>query len=390
MTPPDILFATMAVGGSHVANAQAMAEAVESVAPGRYSMDQRELALDYEFNTFDNLHKGGWRKALEHPWTVVWGQRLIDALPVPCQFVERQLFRPVARKAAVELSKAPPKLVVVNHPIMCLATTMAQRQYGLRVPVLTYQSTTLDATALWAVRDVQRMMFGSPIARDILARMGVPLDRMDVVGYPVRKGFLTEETKSDAREAIGLDPDKFCALVSLGGEGVGQSTIEIIRTLRTLNDPIQQVVVTGRNPHLRDQVLAETDNDPLIRVEGFVDNMWEFLSAADLFVGKTGPATTLEVLSRGCPLIATSRSGPNENHIAKWLESKGLGRCAFTPAELRNVVEEYRSNPALLNSVASAAAKWDFPDMFERVGRYIAHFAETGEADTTLCGPGVF
>ena len=380
----------MAVGGSHVANAQAMAEAVEAVAPGRFSMVQREITRDYGFEAFDDLHKRGWRKALEHPWSVVWGQRLIDLSPRLCQLVNRRMLRRFARKAAEVLKANPPKLVVVNHPMLCVALTLAQKEYGLRVPVLTFQSTTLDATALWAVHDVQRMVLGSPIARDILVGMRVDRERMDVVGYPVRRGFLADVSKHEARKALDLDADRFTVLVSLGGEGVGGSPHEIIRTLCALDEPVQQVVITGRNPPLREQVLAEVGDDPLIRVEGFVDNMWDFLSAADLFVGKTGPATTMEVLSRGCPLVATVKSGANENQIASWLERKGLGHFAPGPGELHRVVEGYRRNPARLDTVARAAAEWDFPGMFDRVGRYIVHFAETGEADVSLCGRGVF
>ena len=380
----------MAVGGSHVANAQAMAEAVEAVAPGRFTIAQREIMRDYGFERFDDMHKHGWRKALERPWSIVWGQRLIDASPKLCQLVNRVMLRRFARRAAEVLSANPPKLVVANHPMLCVALTQAQRDYGLRVPVLTYQSTTLDATSLWAVRDAQRMALGSPIARDILARMGVPEKRMDVVGYPVRQGFLSDVTKERARESLGLDAELFTVLVAVGGEGIGGYPVDAVRTLRALDDKVQQVLITGRNPSLLEQLRVEVGDDPLVRVHGFVENMWDYLSAADLFVGKTGPATTLEVLSRGCPLVATANSGANENRIARWLEQKGLGRFAPGPEQLRGAVDWYRRNPARLETVAEVASQWDFPGMFERVGRYIAHFAETGKADTSLCGPGVY
>ena len=389
MSAPDILFATIAAGGSHVSSCQAMAEAVEAVAPGKFRLARREIMRDYGFTEFDDAHKRNWPRALEHPWTVVWGQRFIDQTPRLWQMFNRRMLLRFSRKAAEVLAADPPKLVVANHPWLCTALTQAQRKLGLAVPVLTFQTTTLDVTSLWAVRDVQRMFMGSPVARDLLAEMGVPRERMDVVGYPVRQGFLVRAPKAESRQRLGLEPDGFVVLVALGGEGVGGSPIQAIRALRALDQPVQQVVVTGRNDALRKAVEAEVQGDPLVRIEGFVDNMWDFMSAADVVVGKTGPASAMEALSQGRPLIATASSGGNENRIRQWLENHGVGHFAPDAATLRQVIPSYRHCPIRLAEVERISARWDFAEMADRVGRYIVHFADTGRPDHRLCGVGV-
>ena len=76
MPRPLILFATIAAGGSHVSSAEAMAQTVEASYPGAYHLELSDLMKDAGFRRFDALHKRSWRRALENPWTVTWGQAL--------------------------------------------------------------------------------------------------------------------------------------------------------------------------------------------------------------------------------------------------------------------------------------------------------------------------
>lgn len=54
--------------------------------------------------------------------------------------------------AAERINEERPKLVVGNHPFMVTALTMSREQFGLEVPVIHFQTTTLEVTSLWAFR----------------------------------------------------------------------------------------------------------------------------------------------------------------------------------------------------------------------------------------------
>ena len=103
----------------------------------------------------------------------------------------RLLLRSFAKDAAQRLNERRPALIVSNHGWLTTALTLAQRRFALEVPVLTFQTSTLDASALWADPEAERFMLGSPVAKDVLARLGVSRDKMDVVGYPVKQSFIT-------------------------------------------------------------------------------------------------------------------------------------------------------------------------------------------------------
>ena len=390
MTPPDgrkkILFATIAAGGSHVSSAEAMKEALEARYPGRFGLELYEPMKAYGFHTLDTRHKESWRWALTHPWTVVWGQRIIDSAPGVSVALHRRMLRPFAARAAEVLRQNPPDLIVANHGWLTVALTVSQRHFGLEVPVLTFQTSTLDVTALWADPDAERFLVGSPVARNGLVKLGVSGDKIDVVGYPVRQAFLDAPTKTEARAKLGLQ-DTFTCLVSLGGEGVGGNPEEVVAALRTLPF-VQVVVIAGRNEALRSS-LQTWSADPLVRVEGFVDNMADFVAACDVVIGKTGPAAVFETLAVGRPVLATRKSGGVENLFIRFLEDKELGHYTPTMAALLETVRAYHAAPEKLDGVASRTAALDFPGMNARVADYLAHYAVTGEPDLSLRGKGI-
>ena len=383
---PKILFATIAAGGSHVSSAEAMKEALGAHYPERFGLELYEPMKAYGFDALDTRHKESWRWALAHPWTVVWGQRVIDNAPRVSIALHRRMLRPFAARAAQVLRQDPPELIVVNHGWLTVALTMSQRDFGLDVPVLTFQTSTLDVTALWADPDAERFLVGSPVARNGLIKLGVSGDKIDVVGYPVRQSFLNAPGKSEARAKLGL-ADTFTCLVSLGGEGVGGNPEEVVAALRTLPF-VQVVVIAGRNEALK-EALHAWSADPLVRVEGFVDNMADFVAACDLVIGKTGPAAVFETLAVGRPMLATRKSGGVENLFIRFLEDKGLGHYTPTVNTLLETVRTYHAAPEKLSGVASSAAALDFPGMNARVADYLAHYAVTGEPDLSLRGEGI-
>ena len=384
----SILFATIAAGGSHVSSAEAMAQAVEAAYPSRYKLHISDLMKDFGFERFDAQHKRSWQNALSRPWTVVWGQRLIDSVPRVTVRVQRLMLRAFAERAAALLKEQRPKLVVANHGWLTTALTLGQRRYGLDVPVLTFQTSTLDASALWAEPEVERIVLGSSVAKERLVRLGVGRKKIDVVGYPVKQAFLQVQDKACSRKALGLE-NCFTCLVSLGGEGVGGRPHDLLRTLRELDFPVQIIVIAGRNVTLERELAALAAHDPLLHVEGFVNNMADFVAASDVVIGKTGPAAVFESLAVGRPVLAPHRTGSIESQMTYFLERRALGRYVPNAAALREAVSHYHAHPEHLQHIEKRSSALDFPGMTEHMAHYIAHYAETRRPDLSLTGSGI-
>jgi 1,2-diacylglycerol 3-beta-galactosyltransferase len=381
-----VLFATIAAGGGHVATARAMAEALERHFPGEFETRVSDFMFDLGMLREDRQHKELWRWALARPQLVRTGQRILDSAPTLTRRYHRLMLRRFSRTAADALRARPVDLVVANHGWLTVGLTRAQQRHGLGIPVLSFATEPLDASALWAEPAAEQFIVPSSAAKADLVRLGVESDKVDVIGYPVRDSFLNAPGKEAARHELGLG-EGFCCLVSLGGEGVGEDPRPWISAL--LADGHRVVVLTGRNPVLRRSLAPLAESWPTLRLEAYTDRVASFLAAADVVVGKAGPASVFETLAVGRPFIATGYAGLNELEVVRFLARRRLGTLAKTPRMVREAVAEYREDPGLLARSAEAARELDLPGMSERLARYIASYAHRGRPDSRFVTEGL-
>ena len=211
-----------------------------------------------------------------------------------------------------------------------------------------------------------------------MVRLGVPERKIDLIGYPVQRAFLDAPGKAAARAALGL-AERLTCLVSLGGEGVGSRAQATVQTL--LEHPLKPyvVVVTGRNAPLR----AKLEALPNVRALGFIPNMADYLAACDLLVGKAGPASVMEALAVGRPVLATSYAGLNEAKLVRFLEAKQLGAYVPQPAELSKALSQF-AGAATQQQVSSRAEALEIGVMTRNLSAYLAEVVTHGFPERPL------
>jgi UDP-N-acetylglucosamine:LPS N-acetylglucosamine transferase len=377
---PEILFATIAAGGGHVATAHAMSEAVEHHYPGRFELRVSDYMKEVGVTSvaaLDWLHKDLWRFMLRYPVLARASQRLMDAFPRLTITAQRRVVRGFARAVAADLRDDPPLLIVSNHGLMTAGLAEAKRIGGLEVPVLSFANELFGICAYWADPRTDHIVVPSEEARRDLVRFGVPAGKMSSVGfgYPVRQAFLNVPSKTEARARLGLE-DRFTCLISSGGEGVERNQRELVKVLLNSDVAPQVVVIAGRNEALKKELKALRTSK--LRIEGFVDDMATYLAASDVFVGKAGPASVYEALVVGRPALVTGYAGINEVGVARFVESQRLGRHVKTPRMLLEEVRRYASNPALLEEVARRCREMELAAATERLAHHIVRYARAG------------
>ena len=119
-------------------------------------------------------------------------------------------------------------------------------------------------------------------------------------------------------------------LVSGGGWGVGDVEGAVREVLASTG--VDQVVcLCGHNAELRAQLEADFAGDARVRVEGFTDEMPDWLAAADALVHSTGGLTVLEALMRGCPAISYGWGRGHVRAHNRAFTRFGLAQVAVTP-----------------------------------------------------------
>src|SRR5918999_2751788 len=374
---PEILFATIAAGGGHVATAHAMSEAVEHHYPGRFELRVSDYMKEVGVTSvaaLDWLHKDLWRFMLRYPVLARTSQRLMDAFPRLTITAQRRVVRGFARAVAADLRDDPPLLIVSNHGLMTAGLAEAKRIGGLEVPVLSFANELFGICAYWADSRTDHIVVPSEEARRDLVRFGVPAGKMSSVGfgYPVRQAFLNAPSKTEARARLGLE-DHFTCLISSGGEGVERNQRELVKVLLNSDVAPQVVVIAGRNEALKKELKALRTSK--LRIEGFVDDMATYLAASDVFVGKAGPASVYEALVVGRPALVTGYAGLNEVGVARFVEREGLGRYVKTPRMVLEEVRRYAGDSALLEEVPRRCRDMDLSAATERIAHYIVRYA---------------
>lgn len=363
----QILFATIAAGGGHVATANAMAEELQRQQPGAVRTPVVDVMAEWGHEELDRRHKESWRRMLKRPQLVRLGQRVTDLAPGLTRAAQNVLLDGFARSAQQRIDDLAPDLVVANHGWLATALTLAATRYRMRTPVLIFATEPFDASALWAEPRAERVVAPSLAAKEDLVRLGVPAAKITVLGYPVRRAFLNPPEQSAVRSALQLD-DAFTCLLSLGAEGLAGEALQLAEALASLD--AQVVAVAGRNAELAAGFERLAQKYERFRAVGFTHQMPAYLAASDLVVGKAGPASTMEALAVGRPVLATTYAGLNEECVVRFLQLRQLGGYAPTRASLERYVSQWR-DPERLREAATRARTLDFPGMSQRVADYI-------------------
>jgi len=138
------------------------------------------------------------------------------------------------------------------------------------------------------------------------------------------------------REKYRLEKDKLTILVSAGGFGVGNIE-HLLYALSDLKTPAQVLAICGRNEELKaklEKLSAEKLNNEKITFKpvGYTTAMDEYMSAADLIVGKPGGLTTSEALAKNLIFVVVNPIPGQEERNSDHLLEKGCAiRCNNLP-----------------------------------------------------------
>ncbi|MGA8533339.1 MAG: glycosyltransferase, partial [Candidatus Tumulicola sp.] len=178
------------------------------------------------------------------------------------------------------------------------------------------------------------------------------------------------------RERLDLPRDRRVVLMMGGGLGIGPLA-RMMRALESTPLPLAAVVITGRNPRSERRVraAAETIRYP-VRSLSFVDNVYDYMHAADAFVTKPGGLSTAEALVAGVPIVLCKPLPGQEERNARILSEAGAAVRARRVKDLPGTVETILSDSArrarmsaCAKRLARPAAAGEAASMIARLGR---------------------
>jgi len=174
------------------------------------------------------------------------------------------------------------------------------------------------------------------------------------------------------RKELGLHPGLTTGMLLFGGFG-SKVMLEIVEQLDEAKLPLQLIVICGRNEKLAEALRARNWNLPL-HIVGFTKEVHRLMRAADFLIGKPGPGSVAEAMTRGLPVILECNAWtlPQERYNTEWVKEKRVGivlrnfreivegvKQLMEPAAL----EEFRRNVAGLEN----RAIFEVPEIFAKL-----------------------
>jgi 1,2-diacylglycerol 3-beta-galactosyltransferase len=380
-----LLFLIADTGGGHRAGASAVARRLEIDHPGEFDVHivdptstGSKTLLAHTADLYGPLiHRARWI------WAAMYHATNSAAA---MGLMQRSALLPLRATLRGLLTSLRPAAVVSFHPLLNhLAAQAVHAEPACSVPVITVITDLVDVHAGWACRDVDAVVIPSPGGLDRCRRAGIPASRCHQLGLPVDSSFARpfpdDAERRTLRDRLGLAQDRFTVLVCSGADGSG-GLPRRARAIAQSGLDVGLAVICGRNHSARRQLagLRDSSGHP-VPVLGFVDNMAEWMRAADVVVTKAGPGTIVEALCSGLPLLLTWYIPGQESGNLEWLVDIGAGRYVPGRRELVDAIAELSApdSPGLatMRAAVAGAAR---PQATEQIAALIADMARAPAA----------
>lgn len=354
---PRVTILTANSGGGHRAAAQSLTEALAGQADVAL-LNLLDEHAPFPFNTWSAIYG----PAVNYAPAVY---SLIYRYAANRRRMERtaRAVYPLVRRALTgPLLAHPADLFISVHPLQVDVPLHILHRAGRGTPFVVVVTDPVTPPVAWFNPQADLTIVATEQARQSALACGLAPERVHVIGLPIRRAFAEarDRPKPAARALVSLAADRPLLLLMGGGAGIGR-LLPIARALakRLAAHPAQPQValIAGRNPELQRQLAAERWPMP-VQTLGFVDNMADWLAAADLLITKAGPGSLAEAACLGVPAIISDFIPGQEAGNVAWFEGHGAGLYEPHPEGIARLADDLLrpENPALAEMATHARA----------------------------------
>lgn len=211
-----------------------------------------------------------------------------------------------------------------------------------------------------------------------LAALGLPVagnpfpGKSVLAGTPVRESFARPPDRAAAREALGLQKDRFTVLAFGGSQGARRLNAAYAAALRTLKADVQSLHIAGRRNFDEARsayAAAGLAGAPGLRLFDYREDMPALYAAADLVVSRSGASTVAELAHLKKPSVLVplpSSAGDHQRHNARALAAHGAALCVEEgtdfDARLAAALRGLAGDPGRLAAMADGFGRAGIPD----------------------------
>ncbi|WP_058301398.1 MGDG synthase family glycosyltransferase [Gorillibacterium timonense] len=349
-----ILILTGDLGDGHIQAAGAIAEAARLYGP-----EAQTVLVNFPSVTHPKLHPVG--RYFYTKWVtrfpLVYGYlfQKTRGENLMSQLFRKMKFYTLSRLERL-IQEVRPTVIVTTFPPAAAGISMLKESGLSGLPAITVITDHTDHS-YWLHPYTDRYIVASERVRDALVSHGIRESQISVTGIPVRPEFTMAQDRMKLRDKLGLDRER--PVVLLMGGGLGMIAKESSSLLLTGDIAVdaQFVLICGRNRKLQESLAKElADCRHSITITGYVDNVHEWMAAADLLITKPGGLTTSEAIATGLPMLLYKPLPGQETDNSAFLVEAGVAIEAGHEKELAALLNSLLRNPERLAGLRRQAA----------------------------------
>lgn len=274
-----------------------------------------------------------------------------------------------------------PDLIISVHPLVNIVGLNALRKLDMHVPFVTVVTDLSTAHPLWFHTDTAACYVATEYSYRLAIEAGMKPSQLHILGLPVRPAFAKfRKSKERLRSNLGMNQQLPAVLIVGGGEGIGPVEEIASRIADKLSESGevagQQVVVCGRNKILFDRLNRKSWSIPTY-VNGFLDNMPDWMAACDCVVTKAGPGTIAEAMICGLPIVLSDFIPGQEDGNITFVVENGIGYYTEDPNEIATIIGQwFKQDRTILAEMAAQSLKLSHPQATYDIVRSIIEVLE--------------
>ena len=296
-----VLIATVTAGGGHLAAAAALEESWKNLRP--QDVVQTVDVLEFASKLYRNIYTETYVKIIAHApelYALVFKKTDNHEQVRKMSSFRRTFARRTNKGFIRHLKLFKPDVVLCTHYLPLEILCHPEDRDGCE-PFTVCIVTDFEAHAFWLEPPADFYCVAANETKESLIARGASRENVAVTGIPISAKCAAPIDPLNVRKHYGLRDDLPTLLVLSGGFGMGP-VAEILDQLDKTEADFQTLVVAGRNEELRAELAVKDYSHPT-RVLGFVKNMHELMTVADLILTKPGGLTTSEALALGKPIL---------------------------------------------------------------------------------------
>lgn len=269
--------------------------------------------------------------------------------------------------------------VVCLHEILTPLAREAIDRVRPDIPLIALVMDPFTAHPLWFyTRKTELIVFSKKLEREAVEKYGFTPQQIHRFPLMLSQDFdrrYTLEEKIAAKKRHNIPLDKKIVLMVGGGEGL-KSTLAIVNAFIFQRCPAHLIVICGKNKLLKTQleILLKTTLIKNIQIFGFVSFMPDLINAADCVITKSGPATVMETLSAGKPLILASYVRGQELGNMLYVTQNQLGWYIPQPRKIIKKVKEIITDDSLFHTIEQKIDSMRIKNGLDAIADFIYHF----------------